>query len=158
MLYNIFEFCCEFAEILTNMCGPTLCWHSTGPWSCAMRHSIARDHDPAPCGIARDIICIYRICTVCRSCAMLCRIALDLYPALYRIARDPNGIALDQLIKLLSHGVWLIGTIYKLGYLTKNFGPSLFGNRHSAGPNFTVEYLGEFETEFENILWCQSWA
>jgi hypothetical protein len=25
---------------------------------------------------------------------------------------------------------------------------------HSAGSNFTGEYLGEFETEFENILGC----
>jgi hypothetical protein len=24
--------------------------------------------------------------------------------------------------------------------------------RYSAGPNFTIEYLGEFETELENIL------
>jgi hypothetical protein len=26
--------------------------------------------------------------------------------------------------------------------------------RHSAGSNFTGEYLGEIETEFENILGC----
>jgi hypothetical protein len=26
--------------------------------------------------------------------------------------------------------------------------------RYSAGSNFTGEYLGEFETEFENILGC----
>jgi hypothetical protein len=26
--------------------------------------------------------------------------------------------------------------------------------RHSTGSNFTGEYLGEFETEFENILGC----
>jgi hypothetical protein len=26
--------------------------------------------------------------------------------------------------------------------------------RHSAGANFTGEYLGEFETEFKNILGC----
>jgi hypothetical protein len=26
--------------------------------------------------------------------------------------------------------------------------------RQSAGPNFKNEYLGEFETEFENILEC----
>jgi hypothetical protein len=34
----------------------------------------------------------------------------------------------------------------------KNFGPALCGN--SAGSNFKDEYLGEFETEFENILGC----
>jgi hypothetical protein len=30
--------------------------------------------------------------------------------------------------------------------------------RHSAGSNFTGEYLGEFETEFKNILGFQSEA
>jgi hypothetical protein len=28
--------------------------------------------------------------------------------------------------------------------------------QHSARSNFTGEYLGEFETEFENMLGCQS--
>jgi hypothetical protein len=26
--------------------------------------------------------------------------------------------------------------------------------RYAAGSNFTVEYLGKFETDFKNILWC----
>jgi hypothetical protein len=34
----------------------------------------------------------------------------------------------------------------------KNFGPALCV--YSAGQNFKIEYLGEFETEFENILGC----
>jgi hypothetical protein len=30
--------------------------------------------------------------------------------------------------------------------------------RHSAGQKFIIEYLGEFETEIENILGCLSGA
>jgi hypothetical protein len=30
--------------------------------------------------------------------------------------------------------------------------------RHSAGSNFTGEYLGEYETEFENILGLLIWG
>jgi hypothetical protein len=37
----------------------------------------------------------------------------------------------------------------------KNIGPAQFA---CAGSNFTGEYLGEFETEFENILGCKSGA
>jgi hypothetical protein len=33
-----------------------------------------------------------------------------------------------------------------------NFDPALCGIAN--GPNFKIEYLGEFETEFENILGC----
>jgi hypothetical protein len=29
--------------------------------------------------------------------------------------------------------------------------------RHSAGPIFAIEYLGEFETELENILGVYQW-
>jgi hypothetical protein len=30
--------------------------------------------------------------------------------------------------------------------------------QHSAGPNFAIEYLSEFEADFENISWCSSVA
>jgi hypothetical protein len=61
---------------------------------------------------------------------------------------------MDQLFTLWSHAARLKETIYQtfVHRLVSNAKFCSCAMRHSAGSNFTGEYLGEFETEFENIL------
>jgi hypothetical protein len=76
------------------------------------RLTVSLDHDPA-----------------------LSYIAHDLDPALCRIARDQNGIALD---------------------IMQNFGPALCGRVRDK--TLPANISAKFEIEFENILGCQSGA
>jgi hypothetical protein len=61
----IYEFYCECAEIFKNMCGPALCTHTVALDHDPMLCGMARDHDSALCG---DLLCIE---FVSRSCAKL---------------------------------------------------------------------------------------